>query len=74
MRTMLRRQTASALGVCAAGVALPATVLLLVQGSLAEGRNYVSFPPVPSLVEVGIVLALGLAMMGVAIWQFSRTE
>ncbi len=29
---------------------------------------------VPSLVEVGIVLALGLAMMGVAIWQFSRTE
>jgi len=30
MRTMLRRQTASALGVCAVGVALPATVLLLV--------------------------------------------
>jgi ABC-2 type transport system permease protein len=29
---------------------------------------------VPSLVEVGIVLALGLAMMGVAIWQFARTE
>jgi ABC-2 type transport system permease protein len=29
---------------------------------------------VPSLVEVGIVLALGLATMGVAIWQFSRTE
>jgi ABC-2 type transport system permease protein len=29
---------------------------------------------VPTLVEVGIVLALGLAMMGVAIWQFSRTE
>ena len=29
---------------------------------------------VPSLVEVGIVLLLGLAMLGVAIWQFSRTE
>jgi ABC-2 type transport system permease protein len=29
---------------------------------------------VPSLVEVAIVLALGLAMMGVAIWQVSRTE
>jgi ABC-2 type transport system permease protein len=29
---------------------------------------------VPSLVEVGIVLALGLAMMAVAIVQFSRTE
>jgi ABC-2 type transport system permease protein len=29
---------------------------------------------VPSLVEVGIVLVLGLAMMGIAIWQFSRTE
>ncbi len=29
---------------------------------------------VPTLVEVGIVLALGLAMMAVAIRQFSRTE
>jgi ABC-2 type transport system permease protein len=29
---------------------------------------------VPSLVEVGMVLLLGLAMMGVAIWKFSRTE
>jgi len=29
---------------------------------------------VPTLLEVGIVLALGLAMMGVAIWQFMRTE
>lgn len=29
---------------------------------------------VPSLVEVAIVLLLGLAMMGVASWQFSRTE
>jgi ABC-2 type transport system permease protein len=29
---------------------------------------------VPTLVELGIVLALGLAMMAVAIWQFTRTE
>lgn len=29
---------------------------------------------VPPLVEVGMVLLLGLAMMAVAIWQFSRTE
>ncbi len=29
---------------------------------------------VPTLVELGIVLALGLAMMAVAIFQFSRTE
>jgi ABC-2 type transport system permease protein len=29
---------------------------------------------VPSLVEVGIVLALGLAMLAVAVFQFTRTE
>jgi ABC-2 type transport system permease protein len=29
---------------------------------------------VPSLVEVGIVLALGLGMLGAAIWRFSRAE
>ncbi len=29
---------------------------------------------VPSLVEAAVVLALGLAMMGVAIWEFSTTE
>jgi ABC-2 type transport system permease protein len=29
---------------------------------------------VPSLVEVGIVLALGLAMLAVAIFRFTRTE
>jgi ABC-2 type transport system permease protein len=29
---------------------------------------------VPSVVEAGIVLALGLAMLAVAIWQFSRSE
>jgi ABC-2 type transport system permease protein len=29
---------------------------------------------VPSLVEVGMVLLLGLGMIGVAIWKFSRTD
>jgi ABC-2 type transport system permease protein len=29
---------------------------------------------VPALVEVGVVLVLGIAMLAVAIWRFSRTE
>jgi ABC-2 type transport system permease protein len=29
---------------------------------------------VPALLEAGMVLALGLLMMGVAIWEFSATE
>jgi ABC-2 type transport system permease protein len=29
---------------------------------------------VPTLVEVGVVLALGLAMLGIAIWEFSATD
>jgi len=29
---------------------------------------------VPTLVELGIVLALGLAMLAAAIFQFTRTE
>jgi ABC-2 type transport system permease protein len=29
---------------------------------------------VPSLLEAGVVLALGLVMLGVAIWEFSATE
>jgi ABC-2 type transport system permease protein len=29
---------------------------------------------VPTLVEVGIVLALGLAMLAIAVWRFTRTE
>jgi hypothetical protein len=29
---------------------------------------------VPSLVEAGIVLLLGLVMLAIAIWQFNRTE
>jgi ABC-2 type transport system permease protein len=28
----------------------------------------------PSVLEAGVVLVLGLAMMGVAIWEFARTE
>jgi ABC-2 type transport system permease protein len=29
---------------------------------------------VPSLLEAGMVVVLGLAMLGIAIWEFSRTE
>src|SRR6202011_5344162 len=29
---------------------------------------------VPSLLEAGVVLGLGLVMLGIAIWEFSRTE
>jgi ABC-2 type transport system permease protein len=29
---------------------------------------------VPALLEAGVVLLLGLAMLGIAVWQFSRTE
>ncbi|HZE05633.1 MAG TPA: ABC transporter permease, partial [Solirubrobacteraceae bacterium] len=29
---------------------------------------------IPSLLEAGMVVALGLAMLGIAIWEFSRTE
>ena len=29
---------------------------------------------VPSLLEAGLVLAMGLAMLGIAIWEFSATE
>ncbi len=29
---------------------------------------------VPALLEAGVILVLGLVMMGIAIWQFSRTE
>jgi ABC-2 type transport system permease protein len=30
--------------------------------------------PVPAVLEAGVVLALGLAMLGVAIWEFNATE
>ena len=29
---------------------------------------------VPALLEVGVIIALGLAMLGIAIWEFSTTE
>jgi ABC-2 type transport system permease protein len=41
--------------------------------TLAPGVTWIGWR-VPTLLELGIVLALGLAMMGVAIWQFTRTE
>jgi ABC-2 type transport system permease protein len=41
--------------------------------TLAPGVTWFGWR-VPSLVEVGVVLALGLTMTGVAIWQFTRTE
>ena len=40
---------------------------------LAPGVTWWGWP-VPTLVEVGIVLALGLAMLAVAIFRFTRTE
>ena len=40
---------------------------------LAPGVTWWGWP-VPSLVEAGIVLALGLAMLAVAIFKFTRTE
>jgi ABC-2 type transport system permease protein len=29
---------------------------------------------VPVLLEVAVIIALGLGMLGIAIWEFSRTE
>ena len=29
---------------------------------------------VPTLLEAAVIVALGLAMLGVAIWEFSTTE
>jgi ABC-2 type transport system permease protein len=40
---------------------------------LAPGVTWWGWP-VPSLIEAGIVLALGLVMLAVAIFQFTRTE
>jgi ABC-2 type transport system permease protein len=41
--------------------------------TLAPGVNWWGWP-VPTLVEVGFVLALGLALLAVAILRFTRTE
>jgi ABC-2 type transport system permease protein len=43
------------------------------RGTLDSGVTWFGWQ-VPSLVEVGMVLLLGLAMTGVAIWRFSRTD
>ncbi len=43
------------------------------RNTLAPGVTWWGWP-VPALVEVGIVLGLGLAMLGVAIVRFTRTE
>jgi hypothetical protein len=43
------------------------------QRTLDPGVTWVGWQ-VPPLVEVGIVLLLGLAMIGVAIRRFARTE
>jgi hypothetical protein len=29
---------------------------------------------VPTLVEAGVIAVLGLVMLGIAIWEFSRAE
>jgi hypothetical protein len=29
---------------------------------------------VPAVLEAGVVLALGLAMLGIAIWEFNASE
>ena len=43
------------------------------QKALAPGVTWFGWH-VPALLEVGVVLALGLAMLGIAIWEFSTTE
>jgi ABC-2 type transport system permease protein len=43
------------------------------QRTLAPGVTWWGWR-LPSLVEAGIVLALGLVMLAVAIFQFTRTE
>jgi len=41
--------------------------------SLAPGVTWFGWH-VPAVLEAGVVLALGLAMLGIAIWEFSATE
>jgi ABC-2 type transport system permease protein len=45
----------------------------LARQALDPGVTWWSYH-VPALLEAGVVLALGLAMLAVAIWEFSRTE
>jgi hypothetical protein len=64
MRTILRRQTASALGVCAAGVALPAAVLLLVGRREAMPGTGVHFWGVGVGALLATAAALALTIVG----------
>ena len=64
MRAMLRRQTASALGVCAVGVALPATVLLLVGRHEYMPGSGVHFWGVGFGAILATVAALALTIVG----------
>ena len=41
--------------------------------ALAPGVTWGSFR-VPAVLEAGVILLLGVAMLGIAIWEFSRTE
>jgi ABC-2 type transport system permease protein len=41
--------------------------------ALAPGVSWWSYR-VPALLEAGVILLLGLAMLGIAIWEFSTTE
>jgi hypothetical protein len=43
------------------------------RGTLDAGVSWFGWT-VPPLAEAAIVLAMGLAMLGAAIWRFSRTE
>ena len=64
MRTMLRRQTASALGICAVGVALPATVLLLAGRHEYMPGSGVHFWGVGFGAILATVAALALTIVG----------
>ncbi|HTX31205.1 MAG TPA: ABC transporter permease [Solirubrobacteraceae bacterium] len=45
----------------------------LARHALAPGVNWWTFH-VPALLEAGVIVSLGLVMLGIAIWEFSRTE
>jgi ABC-2 type transport system permease protein len=49
------------------------SISLLAKRALDPGITWFGWH-VPTLVEVAIVAAMGLAMLGVAIWEFSATE
>jgi ABC-2 type transport system permease protein len=45
----------------------------LARRALAPGVTWWNYR-VPALLEAAVVLVLGLIMLGIAIWEFSRTE